>query len=434
MTRYARSAQMLNESKRYLAGGVSSMLRAASKPLPLFFDSASGARIVDVDGNSYLDYALAWGPLILGHGHPAVDAAVRRQLEKFCLIGAQHRLETSVARKICEMVPCADLVAFNSTGSEAVHLALRLAKAHTGRPKVIKFEGHYHGWFDNILINYHPKVAEDGSNAKVLGSEGQSERVLEDVYILPWNDLGELENTLREHHQEIAAIITEPILCNSSCLMPCPRFLEGVRELATRYGVVLIFDEVITGFRVHAKGAQGFFNITPDLATFGKAVAAGYPLSVVGGKREIMELIPKGRVVQAGSFNGNPLALAAAEAALEVLSADGGAILKRTQQRGEYLKSGIKDSLAEAGIPALINGVGAAFHISFTTAKKMSNYRETLNRDDRVRDQFIEALLGEGIYLLPDGRWYVSAVLTDADVEFTLAAVRKACDALKPSN
>lgn len=434
MTRYARSAQMLNESKRYLAGGVSSMLRAASKPLPLFFESASGVRLVDVDGNRYLDYGLAWGPLILGHGHPAVVAAVGRQFEKFCLIGAQHRLETSVARKICEMVPCAQLVAFNSTGSEAVHLALRLAKAYTGRPKIIKFEGHYHGWFDNILINYHPNVAGDRVLTKHMGSGGQSERVLEDVFILPWNDLKELEDTLREHHQEIAGIITEPILCNSSCLMPSPGFLEKLRELATRYGIVLIFDEVITGFRVHPKGAQGLFNVTPDLATFGKAVAAGFPLSVVAGKGEIMELIPRGRVVQAGSFNGNPISLAAAEAALGVLSADGGSVLKRTQQTGDCLMRGIEGSLREAGIPALLNGVGAAFHISFTTVKKMSNYRESLNRDDRARDQFIEALLGEGIYLLPDGRWYVSAVHSEADVEVTLAAVRKACETLKRSN
>ena len=251
------------------------------------------------------------------------------------------------------------------------------------------------------------------------------------VCILPWNDLDQLEKTLREHYQEIAAVITEPILCNSSCLMPAPGFLEGVRELTTRYGAVLIFDEVITGFRVHPKGAQGLFNIVPDLATFGKAVAAGYPLSVVGGKREIMELIPKGRVVQAGSFNGNPLVLAASDAALDVLSADGGAALIRTQQVGERLKTGIAAALAEAGIPALINGVGSAFHISFTAAKKMSNYRDTLDRDDGLRDRFIQAMLAEGVYLLPDGRWYVSAVHTDADVDVTLAAVRRACEVLK---
>ena len=225
MSKYACSSEMFNESKRYLAGGVSSMLRAACKPVPLFFDSASGARIVDVDGNEYVDYGLAWGPLILGHGHPAIVAAVQRQLEKFCLIGAQHKLEIAVARKICEIVPCAELVGFNSTGSEAVHLALRLAKAHTGKPKIIKFEGHYHGWFDNILINYHPK--EGGTNQKQIGSEGQSPRVLEDVYILPWNDLGAVENTLREHHDEIAGIITEPILCNSSCLTPLPGVSRG---------------------------------------------------------------------------------------------------------------------------------------------------------------------------------------------------------------
>lgn len=423
--KFGQSARLLRQARRYIPGGVTSVVRAANKPLPLYFRSASGSRLTDVDGNKYLDYTLAWGPLILGHSHPAVIRAVEQQLKRFQTVGAQHQLEIAVAEKICRMVPCAEQVTFNSTGSEAVQSALRLARAYTGRRKILKFEGHYHGWPDNVLISYHPPGIAHSPTEPVPGSEGQSLTVLGDVCVIPWNDLAALEATLEEHHRDLAAIITEPILCNTSCLLPAPGYLEGMRRLATRYGVVLIFDEVITGFRVAPRGggAQELYGVTPDLATFGKAVAAGFPLSVVAGRRKIMDLIAKGRVVHAGSFNGNPIALAAADAALKFLAARRGAQLKRVRKLGETLMKGIAQLAEKAGIPLLINGVGAAFHLSFTRRAEMRNYRESLDCDLEARDRFIVAMLHAGVYLLSDGRWYVSTAHSEADVKKTLDAV-----------
>ena len=399
MRRFPKSARLFRKARRLIPGGVSSLVRAGNKPHPLYFRSASGSRLIDVDGNKYLDYALGWGPLILGHSHPGVMRAVERQLKKFQTLGAQHELEIAVAEKICRMVPCAEQVAFSSTGSGAVQLALRLARAYTGRRKLLKFEGHYHGSPDNVLISFHPPGIAHPPTEPVPGSEGQSPTALDDVCVLPWNDLPALEATLEEHHRDIAAIITEPILCNTSCLVPVPGYLKGLRRLATRYGV------------------------RPDLVTFGKAVAAGFPLSVVAGKREIMDWIAEGRVVHAGSFNGNPIALAAADAALKFLAAKRGAQLRRIRRSGEALMKGIGQQAEGAGIPLLINGVGAAFHLSFTRRAEMRNYRESLEGDLEARDRFIVAMLHAGVYLLPEGRWYVSTAHSEADVEKTLDAV-----------
>jgi len=433
MKRFKRSAQLFQKSQRHLAGGVSSMLRASSKPLPLFFKSYSGTKLVDVDGNRYLDFTLAWGPLILGSSHPAVTRAVQNQIRQFQCLGAQHELEIEVAEKICQMVPCSERVAYSSTGSEAVQLALRLARAATGRPKIVKFEGHYHGWMDNILLGYHPQPPLQTAPQAELTTEGQSPAILGDVVVLPWNDAPGLEACLRERSHEIAGIITEPILCNSSCLMPLPGYLQALRKLATRYGVVLIFDEVITGFRVAPGGAQSLFGVVPDLAIFGKAVAGGFPLSVVVGKKEFMDLIPQKRVTHAGTFNGNPVSLAAARATLGVLNARGGAPLKSARKLGERLIAGIGRLAEEGEIPLLINGVGTAFHLSFTVRSEMRNYRDTLDADTQKRDAFLEAMLQEGVYLLSDGRWYVSAAHTQADIELALKAVRKAFVRIKSS-
>jgi glutamate-1-semialdehyde 2,1-aminomutase len=431
MRKFTGSSQMLRQARSYLAGGVSSMMRAASKPQPLYFKSAAGTKVVDVDGNRYIDYTLAWGPLILGHSHPTILKAVRDQLRKFQLLGAQHSLEGAVARKICRLIPCAELVAFSNTGSEAVQLALRLSRAFTRRQKIIKFEGHYHGWMDNVLVSYHPKPPFPSDSQPAPATEGQETAALGNILVLPWNDLRALEKCLKDHRHEIAAIIMEPILCNSSCLMPVQGYLQGIRDLATQHGIVLIFDEVITGFRTASGGAQSLLGVVPDLATFGKAIAGGFPLSVVAGKREIMELIVQGRVVHAGTFNGAPISLAAADATLEVLSANRGAALRSTQNVGKTLMKGIQDSAEAAGIPVLLNGVGSAFHVSFTERTEMRTYRDTLDANAQLRDAFIEAMLQEGVYLLPDGRWYVSAVHTKSDVVFTLQAVRKALARIK---
>lgn len=420
--KFSRSAELFLKSQRHLAGGVSSSMRADAKPLPLFFRSGLGSRISDVDENQFIDYALAWGPVILGHSHSALISALEGQLQKCQLLGAQNELEILVAEDICRMVPCAELVTFASTGSEAVQVALRLARAFTGRQKIVRFEGHYHGWHDNVLVGYRPSLNPDREKGKGLPSEGMSESAAGETYVLPWNNLEQVEAVLREHSQEIAGIITEPILCNSHCLMPDSGYLQGLRQLATRYGVVLIFDEVITGFRVALGGAQSLFGVKPDLATFGKAVAGGFPLSVIAGKREIMELIELRRVTHAGTFNGNPICLAAAHATLETLGANRGELLDRIRITGESLKNGIEKLARDAGIPLLINGVGSAFHLAFTTRRQMKNFRDTLDSNLRARDQFLEAMLRSGVYLLPDGRWYVSAAHTPEDVAQTLEA------------
>jgi glutamate-1-semialdehyde 2,1-aminomutase len=264
-----------------------------------------------------------------------------------------------------------------------------------------------------------------------LTSEGQSPAALSEVIVLPWNDPGALEDIVRKHHGEIAAIITEPILCNSSCLMPQPGYLELMRKLTNHYGLVLIFDEVITGFRVAAGGAQELFGVIPDLATFGKAVAGGFTLSVIAGKKRIMDLIPRGRVIHAGTFNGNPIALCAAQATLKCLNRQNHSALGRIRSIGEMLMKEIIQTAEEFRIPVLINGVGAAFHVSFTKRREMLNYRDTLDCDPRVRDDFLRAMLESGVYLLPDGRWYVSAAHSDSDAHFTLQAVRKSFGKLK---
>jgi glutamate-1-semialdehyde 2,1-aminomutase len=422
--RFNRSKQLLQRSRRHLAGGVSSGMRALCKPHPLYFRSGNRAYLIDVDGNRFVDYSLAWGPMILGHSHPAIVSAVEDQVRRSHLYGAQSELEIAVAERICRLIPCADMVAFSTTGSEAVQVAFRLARAYTGRRKIIRFEGHYHGWLDNELIGYRPKQGPRGSEPE-LATEGQSRSAFDEVTVLPWNDLDAITAAVEQHHDEIAGIIAEPIVCNCSCLMPTPGYLQKIRELARRYGIVLIFDEVITGFRVSLGGAQSVFRVIPDIATFGKALGGGLPISLVAGRADILNLISDRRVVHAGTFNGNPLALAAALATLRVLSANNGAALIRARRLGEALISGIRDQAAREGIPLLINGVGTAFHISFTTRSEMRNYWETLDCDIYARDYFIKELLQQGVYLLPDGRWYVSAVHTQRDVEVTLQAVRK---------
>lgn len=420
VNRFAGSAERFARSRRFLAGGVSSGLRAVAKPLPLFFASGEGPRLLDVDGNSFIDYTLAWGPLILGHCHPQLTEALTRQLATLQQVGAQHDLEWQVAEMICRVVPCADKVIFSNTGTEAVQAAIRLARAYTGRVRVIRFSGHYHGWADNALVGYRPQPDAVDATRLALPAEGVNPSVLDEVIVLPWNDLQAVESALLLHGAQIAAIITEPILCNSSCLMPAPGYLEGLRDLATRFGVVLIFDEVITGFRVELGGAQELMGVTPDLATFAKAIAGGLPMSAVAGRQEIMQLVEQRRVVHAGTYNGNAVSLAAAQLVLSVLEENEGKALKRLRRIGERLISGLRELAAEAGLPVLINGVGAVFHLSFTTENRMHDYSDTLRVDTAMRDRFVGLMLDRGVYLLPDGRWYISTVHTEAEVDETL--------------
>jgi glutamate-1-semialdehyde 2,1-aminomutase len=424
--RFSRSAKLFQDSKLSLSGGVSSGMRASAKPLPLFFESSSGSRITDVDGTEYIDYTLAWGPLILGHSHPAVISAVKAQLDRCQLLGAQNQLEIRVASTICRMVPCAERLVFSNTGTEAVQVAIRLSRAFTRRRKILRFEGHYHGWLDNVLLGYRPNVSTDVGMKLEWPTEGMNPSAVDEVVVLPWNNVEAVERTLEKQSQDIAAIITEPINCNCGCLMPVPGYLEALRELSTRFGIILIFDEVITGFRVAAGGAQSLFGVTPDLAVFGKAVAGGFPLSVVAGKKEILDLIENNRVIHAGTFNGNPVSLAAAFATLSFLEADEGVAFDKIRTTGERLIKEIRSAAHDAGVPIIVSGVGSAFHVGFTKMKELRHYRDTLSCDTLARDHFLQQMLDSGIYLLPDGRWYISYAHSQQDTDETIVALRKA--------
>lgn len=429
---WQKSQQLLERASKSLAGGVSSPFRAMFRPAPLYFRCGSGSRLEDVDGNSYIDYTLAWGPLILGHAHPAIVEAIRKQVSRGMTYGAQHEFEIAVAERIQSLVPCAELSAFTSSGSEALQLAFRLARAFTGRNLILKFEGHYHGWMDSELISYHPSREQVGDESRpnvVLHSKGQSPSVAADLVVASWNSADRLRETLERNPGTIAGIVMEPVLCNSGCILPAPGYLQAVRELATQHGAVLILDEVITGFRIGLGGAQQHFGVTPDLATFGKAVAGGPALSVVAGKKEIVGLIAGKGVNFGGTFNGNPISLCAADATLAELSCNGGEALKRANRLGEALRAGIQERAQAKGVPLIACGFGAAFAIHFTGRKQLTCYRDTLDDDGARLQRFLEACVRRGVYSLPDGRFYTSTAHTEADIEQSLAVIDQALEA-----
>ncbi len=434
---YTQSASLYEQAKAYLGGGVSSNFRYAGygeSPAPLFYAKGAGSRLTDVDGNVYIDYALANGPAILGHAPPAVLDAVSRTLTMGQLFAGQHELELELARRITEIVPCAELVRFASSGSEAVQAALRLARAHTGRQKIVKFEGHYHGWLDNIFMSVAPSPNEAGpasAPVPVSHTPGQPESVRGDVLVLPWNDIDALAEALRAHGDEIAGVIMEPILCNTGALRPRPGYLEGVRELTARHGVVLVFDEVITGFRVGLQGAQGLLGVTPDLAVFAKALAAGFPLAAVVGRREIMEQVGPGGVMHGGTYNANVMSIAAGLAALEELSRHEGRAYRDMYRRGERLMEELPAIARRHGEAVRIFGVGPAFHVAFTGDPDVHDYRAFSRIDGARRDRFNARLHSEGVRVTARGTWFLSAAHSDEDIEESLAAAERAFAVLK---
>ncbi len=428
-----QSRALFERAKKSLAGGVSSPVRATA-PVPLYFSSGCGARLKDVDGNEYIDYQLGWGPNILGYCHPRMVESIRALAARPYNYGAQHELEIAVAERIQSCVPCAERVAFTSSGSEAVQLVQRLARAFIGRPLILKFEGHYHGWMDSVLHSHHPAAAQTGPREKpnvVCESTGQVANSVDNVIVAPWNDVELLERLLMLNADKVAAVIMEPILCNSGCLMPRPGYLQAARELTSRLGALLIFDEVITGFRVAVGGAQSHYGVIPDCATFGKAVGGGLPLSVVGGRRVIMEQMFTRGVVFGGSFNGNPTSLTGANAALEELTRDGGAAIQRANRTGEKLRAGLLQIAREHKIPLQVTGFGAALCLHFTSRNEMWEYRDTLEDNAERLRRFLFLAMEEGVILVPDGRIYISTVHDDRDVEETLAAFARVLAKMK---
>ncbi len=417
----SRSQALFEAAQRHIPGGVNSPVRAFRSVggTPVFFESAAGAHVTDVDGTRYIDYVGSWGPMILGHAHPEVIAAVTERVAKGLSFGAPTALETEMADRVCELVPSMQLVRMTSSGTEATMSAIRLARGFTGRDRLIKFEGNYHGHADSLLV-------KAGSGMLTLGepsSPGVPPVLAELTVTLPYNDADAVRDTMAKVGDKVACIIVEPVAGNMNCIPPVKGFLETLREVCDRHGTVLIFDEVMTGFRVARGGAQGLYGITPDLTTLGKVIGGGMPVGAFGGRRDIMEQIsPLGPVYQAGTLSGNPIAMTAGLKTLELLSAPG--FYESLGATTERLTGGMEAAAAAAGVPLSTNRAGGMFGLFFTDEGPVTDFARATACNQRQFNAFFHAMLERGVYLAPSAfeAAFVSAAHGDAEIDATLAA------------
>jgi glutamate-1-semialdehyde 2,1-aminomutase len=426
---YEKSQALFAEAGRVIPGGVNSPVRAFKSLThqPLFIERGEGSRIYDADGNSYLDFVGSWGPLILGHAHPHIVETICKTAAKGTSFGAPTALETEMACLIVEAVPSVELVRMVNSGTEAVMSALRVARGYTNRSKVIKFIGCYHGHGDSFLIRA-------GSGAATLGcpdSPGVTEGTARDTICLPYNDLPAVKKVFAVSGEEIAAVVVEPVAGNMGLVMPEPGYLEGLREITRAYGSLLIFDEVITGFRVSYGGAQEYFNIDPDLTTLGKIIGGGMPVGAYGGKREIMEQVaPCGPVYQAGTLSGNPLAMAVGIETLKILKTPG--FYEGLSAKREKLISGIAEAAEAQGVKIQQSGIGSIFGMFFN-AEAVTDFESAKTSDQESFKVFFKALLKEGVYIAPSQfeSGFVSAAHSELDISVTIAAMEKAFSAVR---
>ena len=421
-----KAASLYARAQQVLAGGVSSdARRPAPGELPMYVDHANGAYLWDVDGKRYVDFVLGQGPMVLGHCPAPVVRAVAQQAARGMAYSAQHELEVAAAELLTALVPCAELVRFNTVGSEAVLGAWRIARGATGRQRILKFEGHYHGWLDAALWSLHPAVSAAGPAEQpvpVPGTGGQQLSSGGDLLIAPWNDIDAFRTLIADHGAEIAAVVMEPVLCNTGCIEPDREFLAEVMTLTRAAGALVIFDEVITGMRLGTGGAQEYLGVTPDLAVLGKAVAGGLPVSAIVGTREAMAPVVVGAVGHAGTFNSNPLGMAAALATMSTLSADRNDVYPHLYHLGVRLRDGLREIAARRSVPLLADGPGPMLQTYFTDLPAVRNYRDFAATDRAAAGRFHRALHEHGINIVPRGLWFLSAAHTHADIDETLDA------------
>ena len=412
---------LFSNAKKVIPGGVNSPVRSFSGVggTPVYIDHASGPYIFDSENKRYIDYVGSWGPMILGHAHPEVIEVVKQTAEKGLSFGAPTEIETLMAEKVCQLVPSMDLVRMVSSGTEATMSALRLARGYTGRDKIVKFEGCYHGHSDSLLV-------KAGSGALTLGvpsSPGVPACLAGETITLTYNDSESVKQAFAEIGDEIACIIVEPVAGNMNCIPPVAGFLETLREVCDQHGSVLIFDEVMTGFRVGLGGAQGVYNVKPDLTTLGKIIGGGMPVGAFGGIQKIMQyLAPLGPVYQAGTLSGNPVAMAAGLKTLELISQSG--FYDNLGQKTNQLVTGMKQRANQAGVSMSTNVVGAMFGLFFTEQEKVSLFSQVMKCDQELFKRFFHGMLEQGVYLAPSAfeTGFVSAAHSDEDIEKTLDA------------
>lgn len=421
-----KSSLLFKEAELLIPGGVNSPVRACKSVLsePLFLSHGKGAYVWDVDGNPYIDYVCSWGPLILGHCHPRVVKAIQRQAEKGSTFGAPTELEIEMAQLITELIPSIQQIRMVNSGTEATMSALRLARAYTNREKIIKFNGCYHGHVDSLLVEAGSGLATFGIPASLGVPDGFAQTTIS----LPYNDLDSLRDAFQKFGAEIAAVIVEPIAGNMGLVLPRKGFLEGIKALCEKYGALLIFDEVITGFRVSLHGAQGIFGIEPDITCLGKIIGGGLPVGAYGGKREIMELVsPKGGVYQAGTLSGNPLAMAAGIETLKVLKEENP--YEQLARRSTQLFESIKELGVKMGLDITVNHFGSMGTVFFAPGP-INSYEDAKRSDTNLFSRFYKAMRKRGIYLPPSQyeAWFLSTVHGPTEIEQTLQAIRESLE------
>ena len=419
-----QSKKLFTAAQVHIPGGVNSPVRAfkAVGGSPIFFEKAEKAYLFDADGKRYIDFIQSWGPMILGHGHPEVISAIKAQMDKGITFGAPTELETKLADKVCSLVPGMEMVRMVNSGTEATMSAIRLARGFTGRNKIIKFEGCYHGHSDSLLV-------KAGSGALTMGvpsSPGVPSELADLTITLTYNNIDDIKKTFNQIGHEIACVIVEPVAGNMSCIPPVKGFLEAIREACISYGALLIFDEVMTGFRVDIECAVGRFNIDADLITLGKVIGGGMPVGAFGGKRHIMNQIsPSGPIYQAGTLSGNPVAMTAGLKTLELITVPGfhDSLFAKTTK----FIQGLQKEADKANVPMATNHVGSMFGFFFTEEKTVTNYRQVMESDTKRFGHFFHGMLDAGVYLAPAAYegCFMSAAHTEEDIKFTLDAASK---------
>ena len=420
----SRSSDLFERAQQHIPGGVNSPVRAFKGVggTPIFFKSAQGPLLTDEDGKQYIDYVQSWGPMILGHGHPDIIAAVQNQVQQALGFGAPTEIEIAMAEKICQLIPSMDMVRMVNSGTEATMTAIRLARGFTGRDKIVKFEGCYHGHADSLLV-------KAGSGALTLGvpnSPGVPAALAEQTLTLNFNDAEQVTQCFQDMGDEIACIIVEPIAGNMNCIPPEPGFLETLRKVCDESGAVLIFDEVMCGFRAGLQGAQGVYGVKPDLTTLGKVIGGGMPVGAFGGRRDIMEYIaPLGPVYQAGTLSGNPVAMAAGLAMLDAIEQPG--VYDQLTKNTKELTLMLEEIAAESQIPLTTNSVGSMFGFFFTEEKQVSRFQQVCACDGERFKKFFHGMLAEGVYLAPSSfeAGFMSLAHNDSHLDQTLSAAAK---------
>ena len=430
---YFKSKKQFKESQKYLAGGVSSHFRMIYHPVPLTYKSAKGSKLTDIDGNTYIDYALAAGPIVLGHAPNEVLKAVKKSLSKGQLYYGQHETEIKLAKKITKIIPSAERVRFASSGSEAVHAAIRLSRGYSKKKLILKFHGQYHGWFDSQMLGINPLNKNNNvynSYGTNMESMGQIPSSAEDVISISWNDLDMFKKTIKKYKKDLAAVIMEPIMCNTCVILPKEKYLKEVRKICTQNKIILIFDEVITGFRIKLGGAQEHLNVIPDLSIFAKGIASGFSLSCLVGKKKIMDFLAMNKVIHGGTYNSSVLNTVAALKTIEIIQEQKNSFYQRLDIMRQKLTNEFYKIAKKKHFNINIQGIGSIFHISFTKKTILNNHKDYLETDLNISQKFIRIMQDNKIRITGRGTWFISSAHTKADIKKTIKSFSKSLDQL----